>query len=131
MNKERLLKVADAIEASLKPEAKPVAGFNMRFYSARNEVTTPDHTGHGCGTVCCVAGWTTIVRSGVVPSGIVEDDLVMDIELNWLELDYNQTDLFYPWSVLTSEWSNIPAEQAVRTIRHLVETGVVDWTIGS
>jgi hypothetical protein len=120
MNKKAILRVADAIEnAEL---AKDGIGFNMLSYHARRH-SNYDHTGHNCATTCCIAGWA-IVLNGERPHGIgVVSRAAELMSLDW----WNALDLFEP--NLDIPYSNITAAQAVRTLRHLAETGEVSWEV--
>jgi len=130
MNREMILRVADAIEAAAKPEAKPEIGFNMgSFYS--DDAYEEDRTGHACGTTACIAGWAmslegvplksievmpfeTAVRLGAEVLGI--DDLEIAGEL-------------FSTSDPRLDLDRITPSQAVSVLRHLAGTGDVDWSI--
>lgn len=143
MNKSRILLVADAIEQ----HSIPWLGFNMHNYisvtNLRNGTILEDHTGHNCNTVACIAGWTNAIRLKLTetahPSAFTEDSsTVVWLGLSGLTDQFGDSDvtrLFYArnhpdYETLGSAvWRTITAEQAVRTLRHLAETGKVDWTV--
>ena len=126
MNKENILKVADGIEKHSVPDL----GFNMRFFCIElaeiddgNEGVA-DHSGHDCGTVACIAGWSNAIRTGGRPEEIDPDE-----EAEWLGLSQGRADaLFFP-HLPREEWAAISQDQAIRTLRHLAETGEVDWSV--
>ncbi len=140
MNVERINAVADAIEQ----HTIPWLGFNMWNYlsdAAQMEYSgLKDHTEHNCNTVACIAGWTNAVRYNV--SRADRDTFIDDSgAADWLGLSYldeensQANDLFYAHNHPAyaehgiEAWKDITAEQAVRTLRHLAATGVVDWTV--
>jgi len=53
MNRENILRVADAIEQHSIPDL----GFNMNQMLGEAAPHNPDQTGRSCGTVACIAGW--------------------------------------------------------------------------
>jgi len=136
MNVENILKVADAIEA------RSIAwlGFNVRsWYADRNDglsgIEYKDQSGHKCGTVACIAGWATAVEIGETVlteefeairlrgKQLVNLPLVSTPE-EFLGIDEDQAnDLFY------GAEDDTKPEKAVRVLRNLAETGVVDWTV--
>ncbi len=130
MNAERINQVADAIEQ----HTIPWLGFNMQGYIHMAGEETPDMSFHNCGTVACIAGWTMAIKHGeAVLQALRDEDGTLDATdvagenvddgaKEWLGLDEKQrTFLFYKWDAT--------AEEAVRTLRHLALTGVVDWTV--
>jgi hypothetical protein len=125
MNKENILKVANAIENRAIPEL----GFNMGTF--RDDINTRndlhDASGSHCGTVACIAGWAEAVRLNT--STFDNDGGVPDRSQEYLGLDQDQADvLFYGfggWNDLTQ----ISPDEAVAVLRHLAETGKVDWSV--
>lgn len=113
MNVENILKVADAIEQHTIADL----GFNMGLWAARSSRSFPDRSGHNCGTVACIGGWTDRV---IGTEGSAADRL---------GLDYEEADaLFCPPGWSGGEISQL---QAVAVLRHLAATGKVDWTVGA
>lgn len=124
LNVENILKVADAIEAAAKPDATPAMGFNMNLWcDAVENAEDPmyaDLTGHGCGTVGCIGGWTQTLL------GRPDDNEELTGDL--LGLDYvAAARLFYPIQI--ARWEDITPARAVAVLRHLAATGVVDWNV--
>lgn len=117
MNRENILKVADAIESHSIPDL----GFNMSLWIDRKPGPEDDRSGHNCGTTACIAGWAVaVMNGGVIPEvGVpIQDDAEKYFGLNWTDGE----DLFVNWVGK----SPTPAE-AVIVLRHLAETGEVDW----
>lgn len=126
MKVENILRVADAIER----HEISWLGFNMRFFQADTHnpesLGIEDKSGHSCGTVACIAGWTNAVRTGARTSG---NEIEPEDEGDWLglsELDWDA--LFYPKNMKMDSWADITQQQAVITLRHLAKTGDVDWS---
>lgn len=132
VNAENILKVADAIER----HTISWLGFNMRSWYAdeKNGTGYPDQSGHKCGTVACVAGWATVVELGEEAAKAAFDAARPDRKLITMDLlsspeeflginDEQAEALFYGAD------SDEGPDQAVRTLRHLAETGEVDWSI--
>lgn len=116
MNKENILKVADAIEQ----HSIPTLGFNMNWWGYTFDPTKPenqkhDKSGHNCGTVACIGGWTeTLFKTTDARSA--------------LELPTSvATQLFYPDQNGAPQAYEATPVHAVRVLRHLAETGKVDW----
>ena len=118
MNKANILRIADAIE---KHEIEDL-GFHMAAFHITGIYA--DLSGHGCKTTACIAGWTL---SLLKPKW--EDLNAHDIEQgarSILGLDQEQAeDLFYLPDYMSR--NSVTAKQAARTLRHLAETGEVDW----
>ncbi len=149
MNKERILRVADAIE---KHELAWL-GFNMEQFFGDVVDEFPesvDRSGYECGTVACIAGWSEAVRltdlglsddvlpiylfgrNGNVYSGLSIDqwpeNSIPSQAAKWLGLTGAQASaLFFVGG--GAIWSQVDAAQAVRTLRHFAETGAVDWMV--
>jgi len=138
MNTENILAVADAIEH----HTIPWLGFNMIGYKAYGV----DMTGHNCSTTACIAGWVNAIRFKLQETQpLISGWCEHDGAANWLGLprhvlgegDSLSDQLFYARNhpdyrtgdVQEACWSTIPADQAVRTLRHLAATGTVDWTV--
>jgi hypothetical protein len=120
-----LHKAADQIEAH--PEQ-----FNMSDWGGE----------YNCGTVACIAGHI-VIASGEgdklstmrsVPSRAAEL-LDLDPEKEWDPIGASLDRLFLAREkevTMPRRWrhlSGVPADQAVRTIRHFAETGDVDWSV--
>lgn len=143
MNTANILAVADAIEQ----HTIPWLGFNLGpFFSIAAETregddVPVDRSGHNCGTVACIAGHAMILKHGVTnePRSAAEADKLLKGDFlaeaaKFFELEYGSDtedragDLFFAKSASRYR-DEIPADQAVRTLRHLAATGTVDWTV--
>jgi hypothetical protein len=119
MNKERILALADLVEQQ--PHSLEF-GFNM------GELI------HGCGTPSCIAGWAAWEKAGRPEMIVAKEGYATENEASdWLGLphivespDDNDLsfDLFYP---LGFSFEKITPKHAAFTLRHLAETGKVDW----
>ena len=118
MNKERILKVADAIEN----HHFKTLGFNMESFIAEH---SSDRSEHDCGTTACIAGWVHALQKGIKKTLMCKlADDIGEYAQKYLGLNDHQADrLFYEVN------SNITDKEAVKVLRHLAETGVVDWQI--
>lgn len=124
MNVENILKVAAAIEDAAKPGAKPKVGFNMGVW---HDTGDADQTGHNCGTVCCIGGWTNFLFADD-PMQVGMQEAMKSLGLGPLPAD----DLFCPpRSQYAGSWDSITPAHAVAVLRHLAATGKVDWSIGA
>jgi len=118
MNKERILQLADVIEK--KPHRrrfnrsspnKKLTGFNMSEWH--------------CGTVGCIAGWTQHLFGTGTPN---YDSGIEAAKLLGLH-DRAATDLFIPGKAIFCTLDEVKPRQAAAVLRHLAETGKVDWSI--
>ena len=119
MNRENILAVADAIEKHSIPDL----GFNMAGFHAEG---WEDLSQHNCGTTACIGGYATILLNGggeyrTIPDGKIADWLGVPIE--------TAEALFYATGVdYGPQWfEKVTPSQAVSVLRHLAETGEVDW----
>lgn len=112
MNVENILKVADAIENHEIADL----GFNMAVIKAPSRNEVPDMSGHDCGTVACIAGWThTLFPAHSGDAGFslgLADDVAES--------------LFLPSGWLSN---TITPQKAAKVLRNLTETGVVNWDV--
>lgn len=142
MNKERLLKLADFVEANAVDNK-----FNMMTFFSRN-TTNPEDLRYKCGTTACLAGWGCLVpefkRDGYVAKlyditrpdlGIVptyDGKIMFDALEAFFDLTYEQASyLFGEYSDLGD---NLPrdddgVEIAVSRIRDFVATGKLNWEV--
>jgi len=121
MNRENILAVADAIEKHSIPDL----GFNMGNYVTTAGSSVTDNSGYGCGTVACIAGWCKAVRDGKAPQPVWVDDFNWEKQASWLGLSVGEGErlfIYYP-----GHGNDIQPSQAVSVLRHLAETGEVDW----
>ena len=115
MNVENILKVAEAIEQHSIADL----GFNMSIVTGPVRPDRLDMSGHNCGTVACIAGWTNAVFKNASPH--------TPAAAGYLGLEADQADeLFCPEGWMDGD---IKPEQAVRTLRHLAVSGEVDWSV--
>lgn len=133
LNKDNILAVADAIEA----RTRVGIGFTMdyfiverRYIAGAREIPPAEASKEeDCGTVACIAGWCNLMNGKSETTGTFR------FASKWLGLAAAQHDeLFFAsnhpdWDENTEVLSAISAEQAVRTLRNLAETGKVDWTV--
>lgn len=119
VNKANVLRVADAIEKG--ELVKRGIGFNMAAWNNDAEIHgLRDLSGHRCGTVACIGGHAAIL----FPEGHPNETLGLSLS--------EGKELFYAWSY--REWydvklRNITIRHAVAVLRHLAETGEVDWSV--
>lgn len=121
MNIPNILCVADAIEAG-----SDTLGFNMGdwfglvFPENKDYI---DHSGHNCGTVACIGGWT-VKLFGEITEAVDFEGEARDL----LGLDDTQGHrLFYAGGIDARRFTSIQPAHAVRVLRHLAATGEVDW----
>lgn len=131
----RLLALADAIERQ--ELVKHGIGFNMAVYYTRssNDISKQDKTGHHCGTVACLAGWTTLLEDGPNKTDFAGNELSLMSGIPGrataiLGIDYGTAvQLFMPSSGDGPQMFNtITPEHAVAVVRHLAATGHVRWS---
>lgn len=123
MNKERILELANVIER----HSIPGLGFNMSVYGCTG---MQDLSGHGCGTVGCIAGHAVAhFELDGDPSPLPDLVGVSRRAAEILGLDFTtREDLFCPEGYSEAPEMYPPAK-AVAVLRHLAETGEVDWAI--
>ena len=140
MNKERLLKLADFVEANAVDN-----NFNMTTYFSRN-VRKPEDLQHNCGSTACLAGWGCLVPEfkqagyhaelydstrpnlGIVP--VYGDHKMFDALMRFFDLKYSQS--LYLFGEYADEDETVSradegVEQEVTRIRDFVATGEMKW----
>lgn len=134
MNKEAILKVADAIEQ----HSVPGLAFNMNYTYREGVGYTPSPDQDrmvvegSCGSCACFIGWTNLTIQDDGPSLGFGDPASAARKLGFEYDDDDEgkaltsTRLFYP---PVHTWSHVTPEQGVRVLRHLAETGEVDWSV--
>lgn len=132
---ERLLAVADAIENE--ELVKQGIGFHMNWFIQTSEkVREKDKTHNFCGTVACIAGWTTLLDDSQGSSihrtstGAVRDSSYLDAEeraTEILDLDKEIAGALFFARRSNVALENITPKHAVAVIRHLAATGRVAW----
>lgn len=133
--KERLLAVADAIEHEAL--VKKNIGFNMSqwYYSSDSErPSRRDKTGHECGTIACIAGWTALMEDGPDRTNMAGWETNIDNGIPArarVVLGISRDDarhLFTPEdNGYGGGYSEITPAHAVAVIRHYAETGTIRW----
>lgn len=117
MNAERILKLADVIEAAPK-QGIPTSG-------ARKPITAFNMGSWHCGTVGCIAGWAHQTfgdgNYGVNICRAAEEHL----DLN----EHDAGELFIP--ATDNSLDDIVPSQAAKVLRHLAATGKVDWSVAA
>lgn len=140
MNKERLTKLADFVEANAVDNT-----FNMTTFFSKN-TSKPEDLRNKCGTTACLAGWGCLVPEfnkegykaklydvtrpelGIVP--VYNDKIMFDALKDFFDLTPEQAHyLFGEYSDLEDTVSRIDdgVELAVSRIRDFVATGKVVW----
>jgi len=140
MNKDRLLKLADFVEANAVDNK-----FNMTTYFS-NSVTKPEDLQHNCGTIACLAGWGCLVpefrkdgyhtelydlinpQLGIVPA--YNGKKMFDALQDFFEISAQES--FYLFGEYaddeeTVSRNNEGVEQAVARLRDFVATGLMHW----
>lgn len=120
MNVENILAVADAIE-----QHTFALGFNMVAYFRHNG---HDLSGHKCATTACIYGWAMTLMEGSV-SRARNSNLRYNEVNEWLGLNDRDGENVRYANHYPGRMSDVPRDQAVRTLRHLAATGEVDWTV--
>lgn len=125
MNKDRILALADLIEKQPHTVSLHGSGFCMNYVL------------HSCGTPSCIAGWAAWEEEGR-PKAVSTPDtgwsleckaqkylgLATSVEAELSDIAYS---LFYPEGDRVDLYDNITPAQAAACLRHLAETGEVDW----
>lgn len=126
MNKERILRLADAIKNAELSKSRKKFGFNMfDVYSEGNL----DMTGYDCETVGCLVGWTRLlfgknVKKSYLASHQADSFTKAKDELGLTE---REASLLFLNNRSFSALTITPA-QAVEVLREFAETGEVDWS---
>jgi hypothetical protein len=147
MNKENLLKLAEVLES---PAAE--AHFNMATWLDHFGAHALDLSSipikdalEDCGTVACIAGWAARLAkpNAVIKPGDIESiakeflgfadtspgfstETAEAVERGELLECCKSDDLFVPNSTYMKKAT---AKDAAKVVRHLVETGEVDWSV--
>jgi hypothetical protein len=129
MNRENILKVADAIENATLAKEQGL-GFNMLDFFAedRYDPTGHDHTGHECGTTACIAGWTVAMEVGKKIQNMTTTEIRTTAQRILGLSDSEVSDLFYAYGSLRFI-GHIKPKEAATVLRHFAKTGYVDWLI--
>lgn len=112
MNVERILELADIIEKQPHTKVSSREGFNMGSFE------------HDCGTPCCIGGWANALF------GNGRQDCSDDAS-GYLGLESEVGDeLYFPCDTDVPLDAITPAHAAA-VLRHLAETGRVDWSVSA
>lgn len=131
MNKANILRVADAIEKG--ELVKRGIGFNMEEFISGAGIQSDPPTDHfrKCSTVACIAGWAYSIshpRRNI--RSLAGTTTISEGAAHWLGLDDDTAmDLFVPTEIY--DFATITPAHAVAVLRHLAETGEVDWSVGA
>ena len=148
MNRERLLRVADAIE---KHEIEWL-GFNMGTYYTAGQrhldrFGLADMSGHDCDTVACIAGTAVALKlrdqtecGHLAPDGYnIHDRDIISMAISWLGLTVPESNtLFYAhdspfeskrYAGGPDDIRDVSSVHAVKTLRHAAKTGEIDWSV--
>lgn len=123
MNRELLTQIAKWLEAGA-PHVRGIDRFDMNRF-----VYTQEQGSNSCGTSCCIAGAAeqfNRVNKGLPPFANLEmDDMENTKELLGLSPEVGKQLFYAPGYDIKA----ILPHQAAITIRHLLYTGKVDWSI--
>jgi hypothetical protein len=131
VNGPRLLELANAVEShrwgfnmlGWVTSASLQSSYRNQYPDARDQFWQDVDEPNFCGTVCCIGGTGQLL---FFDQPLGEDDFVEDELFDLLGLTEEQGDaLFYEFPVCPTPTRT----QAVKVIRHLARTGVVDWSI--
>lgn len=124
MNTENILRLAEFLEAL------PQGRFNMASWARSRTgqylyLEGPVEAAIECGTVCCIGGWGVLLFDiGDSSKGVAKKLGLGDP--NGEPPDPIASELFFPKSEAINERD---PHKAARVLRHLAETGEVDWSI--
>ena len=130
MNTERIDELIEHI-ADL-PINEPVVGFNMTTvaYATLPNHRTHDTSGWNCGTTACIAGHALLLKGDNINRLIWTDaGVLMEEAREWLGLDHDQANVLFADRPYGVAMSSVNPGMALRTLRHLRETGVVNWDL--
>lgn len=135
MNKENILKVADAIEnetiKGLKFRMDKIL-YNKEFEDTSNDLLVAERK-FTCGTAGCIAGWAYVIYTlefrGKMPVTIPDGEFMLQRARHFLNLSRTDAAHLFLTHVDMNELETVKAEDAVWVLRNLVEKTVIDWTI--
>lgn len=113
MNKENITRLAGIIERAELPELK----LNMNVVYQSDERA-------GCGTAGCIIGWIAVLTKGKAHAEETAGVTLQDEADEFMGEHFSG--LFYP-TELVGDWSQITPAHTATVLRHLAETGEVDW----
>lgn len=130
--KERLLKLADAIENGFKFEKRKVS-FNMADWGAWRTYNPKGTKFMTCDSACCVGGHADLMFSVFGKDDVIKGSTRLGLT------DDQEKELFYPEVPYVNQGRDelkimdlanhkfFSRARAAATIRNLVKTGKVDW----
>lgn len=131
MNIERINLLADTIEQHRIKDL----GFNMMAFASSCEISPElDRSGHSCGTTACIGGhavalahadWT--LSDLAAADDVGSSHLLHNDARDWLGITEDQADCLFYKSPKGVPFEMTTPAMAVKTLRHLAATGVVDW----
>lgn len=124
MNKAKIRAVAVALLTGKLPNRRREIGYNQRKWHDTRGIMT-DHSGRGCGTVCCVAGWTTALFAPRLKKG----DQISRRARQILGLRAVEAESLFSGNVLHSLDREPTNKDAAMVLFNLAETGKVNWEI--
>lgn len=114
------------VAADIVIAAVPDLGFNMCSWVDEADALNPDMSGHHCGTVACIAGWTIASVKGLPVLQAMYSGLVEAEAADLLDLDEDEADiLFRP--PISLDWSKATPEIAAKAILNMIETSDPKW----
>ena len=121
MNKERIRHLADVIERQPDAQAKLGAGFCMRKFF------------HECGTPACIAGWAHALFSDPVDDALhfraSYSDEILGLSRRQGDLLFEPDNEHAYFGAVYGETGYVSAKRAAAVLRHLADTGEVDWSV--
>jgi hypothetical protein len=123
MNKERILALADLIEKQEHTGLDSKSGFNMGDFT------------HYCGTPACIAGWAIAMKLGDLSCDVDKEIFISGKSYSSLAGEFLGIGEELHVELFFSSPGEIPLDEvspqiAASVLRHLAETGEVDWSIG-
>ena len=117
INKERF----DRVLAWLDAGGDDQYSFDMNYWYRKPE---------GCNTVCCIGGYIAIVEMGVPDTCEDFPNYSNEVMGNFLGISTEDAEKLFYMVNREYELQEVTPPIAASVIRHLLETGVVDWNHG-
>ena len=136
MKTERIIELADHLDSEVldlyHPRDRNKAGanplFSMLVYSEKNAY---NNHAEECGTCACIAGHTIhLWGRGIQPSDFKHDArMLLGLEIDIADELFEPCDHMEAWYFQDDpdDPAFISSHRAARVLRHLAETGEVDW----
>ncbi len=135
MRREAVKYLRSHLRSLMRKKPKTDLGFNMAFYALEGCSAAADRSGHGCGTVGCLAGWTvaTMTQKGAPRVRPLSGAKLYDLDRRTDSIRYEATvalglthtqacQLFLP-----SRRDDITVKEAIAVLSGLLKTGEVNW----